>query len=622
MEQKYRIHFLTALSAVVIILLTTVSAIAWGVTSLIPYTVFILLFSGYLGYRLGRPFSPDMRFYLSLSAGMFCTAAAGFICAQIIQNRIPPAYIWQLSILSDSERFPDQPALLISGWVCLAVFVYLCFYFGRMCRNESRQAILLSLLLFLLIPVILAFSIFSIPVFFLHGKLLFDTVYTQLYQVCWIFIAGALLLLIRLFCFRRQLTWKRCVIELSVLAVFSVSLWGITYTYIVHRRDTVLKEIRNAGFLYEPAEYFSFMKGTENGAETVNDLIEQEKKIDGKKGTKLPIDGHQYWLQKDGRKSNELVTDQEKACEIARLQTPELKKFFKTIKSLEKYDNYQFVNSFGWETLLPHLNAIRSMMRKTAGRAAVAHYLKQPEKILSYLKDGIPLEKTLRQEPILISQLVRLAVVNILVETAVSLGPDSKEYLGDYRMLLEWVQSLQFKILGETIILAQCMNKDSSLYEIHDESPSDLFTILFPKWLRRPLELGHAILIIKKSAELEKEATHLITSPILKQPEKLFNDHVYFIFDLETTRYQILRKYRNGKGICETALALKIYRVEHGSYPETTRELVPEILKTLPLDPRTGQPYVYRRLNHHAFELEYYSRKNSEPAIFSSVPSY
>ena len=81
-------------------------------------------------------------------------------------------------------------------------------------------------------------------------------------------------------------------------------------------------------------------------------------------------------------------------------------------------------------------------------------------------------------------------------------------------------------------------------------------------------------------------------------------------------------KFRSAKDANETALALKIYRVEHGSYPKTTRELVPEILKNLPLDPLTGQPYVYRRLNHHTFELEYYSRKNSKPVIFSSIPSY
>ncbi len=42
-------------------------------------------------------------------------------------------------------------------------------------------------------------------------------------------------------------------------------------------------------------------------------------------------------------------------------------------------------------------------------------------------------------------------------------------------------------------------------------------------------------------------------------------------------------------------LALEIYRIEHGDYPDTLADLVPEIIPELPLDPLTGDDYIYRQ---------------------------
>jgi len=41
--------------------------------------------------------------------------------------------------------------------------------------------------------------------------------------------------------------------------------------------------------------------------------------------------------------------------------------------------------------------------------------------------------------------------------------------------------------------------------------------------------------------------------------------------------------------------ACRIHRIRHGEWPESLGRLVPDILEDLPLDPFTGDPYVYRR---------------------------
>ncbi len=44
------------------------------------------------------------------------------------------------------------------------------------------------------------------------------------------------------------------------------------------------------------------------------------------------------------------------------------------------------------------------------------------------------------------------------------------------------------------------------------------------------------------------------------------------------------------------SVALRLYRVEHGSYPETLTALVPDYLEVLPTDPFSGQSFLYSRV--------------------------
>ena len=60
---------------------------------------------------------------------------------------------------------------------------------------------------------------------------------------------------------------------------------------------------------------------------------------------------------------------------------------------------------------------------------------------------------------------------------------------------------------------------------------------------------------------------------------------------------RIYAKFLCAKNLAETGIALKLYKCLHGAYPETTHALLPEILKTLPRDPYTGKPFVYRLEN-------------------------
>jgi len=61
-------------------------------------------------------------------------------------------------------------------------------------------------------------------------------------------------------------------------------------------------------------------------------------------------------------------------------------------------------------------------------------------------------------------------------------------------------------------------------------------------------------------------------------------------------------RYRTTAAQYKLALALLLYRTEHGVFPERLTALVPAILPRLPVTAFTGQPFSYRR-TADGFEL-------------------
>ncbi|MFA6567295.1 MAG: hypothetical protein WCS96_03715 [Victivallales bacterium] len=80
---------------------------------------------------------------------------------------------------------------------------------------------------------------------------------------------------------------------------------------------------------------------------------------------------------------------------------------------------------------------------------------------------------------------------------------------------------------------------------------------------------------------------------IVDEDNRKFQGHLFFpflnIYDLSIYRYKIY------VDLNRQAFALKIYKAEHGSYPEKLEEIVPGILPKLSTDYFSGKNFVYRR---------------------------
>jgi hypothetical protein len=120
-------------------------------------------------------------------------------------------------------------------------------------------------------------------------------------------------------------------------------------------------------------------------------------------------------------------------------------------------------------------------------------------------------------------------------------------------------------------------------------------------WIIRPVLKSEVIWVSKHYEELieaayepfyKNEKAQLWAGQEVKIPAKyklaeLLLPNLYTIVLKEATLEAFLDAAKIG-------VACRIYRSQHGKYPEKISDLVPEILKEEPLDPFTGQPLIYR----------------------------
>ncbi|MBN1272282.1 MAG: hypothetical protein JXB26_08430 [Candidatus Aminicenantes bacterium] len=210
------------------------------------------------------------------------------------------------------------------------------------------------------------------------------------------------------------------------------------------------------------------------------------------------------------------------------------------------------------------------------------------------------------QEPFLINYLVDLACtkqVAVCLNTIISDSDINTETLKN--ILSEWNSSpwkegLVFAFESEKLL--QC---ESILLYLEGEHKLDLGkgeNIYY--WLFRPVLKNEIICLMKTWDKLIESAEKpYYISRNSKDIKNVFEETPRF-YKMTRALFPnigaVLLKKATLDAMFETArigMACKIFKNLNGEYPETLDELSPEILKTIPVDPFTGNPYVYRKEN-------------------------
>lgn len=297
-----------------------------------------------------------------------------------------------------------------------------------------------------------------------------------------------------------------------------------------------------------------------------------------------------------------------------------------------------------WEewpgTLLPHLALIKSMQQHLSLRVRVQLALNRVEPAWSDVRTGLYLAEVLRDEPLLISQLVRIAQGGIALE-ALSWGLEAHQWseaqLLEFEkelMKINYLDGMAFGIEGERanmMTFFDWMAKDSMIVNAvraigrtDPESPYAELVGPLGTWipsgvLRRNqanIALHHQIFLDEiyrlKSVRSEgRFATELKFS--VDEIDRALVEEL-----MKVTPYNVLMPRlapASGKAIekairgetrllCATiGCAVERYRLSEGEYPDSLEQLVPEYVAVLPIDPMDGNPLRYARTEDDKFRI-------------------
>ena len=290
--------------------------------------------------------------------------------------------------------------------------------------------------------------------------------------------------------------------------------------------------------------------------------------------------------------------------------------------------------------LLPILPRLRSCARDLAEKAKIEAEYGEIEKALSASLTGLRIAKSLSNEPILITQLYRIAMDSFALHALEKIMEKGEGNMDLYRALLREMEEhrkgslIHCALKGEAAIfmlpeLSRLKKLGEKAFEFTEEDRKRIEKVFgdYPGDRRieesrrqRKRELREAY--VKSGCEtpesfFEKQGICYLemTSDVISLTQKPYweakeglkeiEDAVQKLPDWQIYAKMILpslvRTYAQEAkldahlGAAEIAVANRIYKKKHGKYVDSLEQLTPEILPFLPLDPFTGKDYIYKK---------------------------
>jgi hypothetical protein len=259
--------------------------------------------------------------------------------------------------------------------------------------------------------------------------------------------------------------------------------------------------------------------------------------------------------------------------------------------------------SQGFSMLIPHLGKYRFC--EMLLQLEVIHHLyhKDTDKAIQSAHAIFCLARSLKKEPILISQLIRVAVSAEFVNTVELILNHSTPSSAQIRQLREMLDEvydpnwLRQAFISERALGCEELN-DPAMFENH-KTPKFMFSLyaaigfddrarlnyldmmeeLLPTLRLPPPKRFHVIEVINQRIEHKSgiRGAFLITIPALCRT---------VIIDVRHQGQQLLAL---------TALTIENYRRDHQQLPASLADLVPDYLDELPVDPYDGKPIRYEK---------------------------
>jgi len=269
---------------------------------------------------------------------------------------------------------------------------------------------------------------------------------------------------------------------------------------------------------------------------------------------------------------------------------------------------------FGAATLLPHLNRIREAQNLLQLDAVFASEIGDDAGALEAVLDQLRLARSLRNEPVMISQIIRLCSIFVAiqsVERIISILPLSDGEIDQLSAVMletegELADCWQHLMVGERSmgidIFQMPLPKVMQMMNDFDSaSGGPLYSFVLTA--RRAVGIWDAdfLFFLKTIARANSLAARNYPESIREAANitstttRLNSSHTISALLMPNFESGISKLVGTQAALraCRLALAIEKYRTKKGHPPEDLQQLVPEYLKTLPLDPGNDSPFRY-----------------------------
>ena len=283
----------------------------------------------------------------------------------------------------------------------------------------------------------------------------------------------------------------------------------------------------------------------------------------------------------------------------------------------------------GYNVLLPCLAGLRTLARMLAIEAQVAAVERRPDAASNAILDIFPIEKSLKDEPLLISQLVRIAIDGIAcgnledvmnrvtfsdaelkrIEDRLGcvLPPAEQERFMDRGMAGEEAMVLDASSnLGQTLSSGDLFGvRNSLLVSFASSAVTPLIDLLGIESFERLLTVrGFAMMRESARAAAQKNCV-----PREDPLDKLWTSNLraramvtFILMPALSRAYEAEWRLRTQLDLARTAVAVERFRLANGRLPDRLDELVPAFLDRVPKDMwNDGKPLSYRVKNNGGF---------------------
>jgi hypothetical protein len=250
----------------------------------------------------------------------------------------------------------------------------------------------------------------------------------------------------------------------------------------------------------------------------------------------------------------------------------------------------------------------------------------RPDEAAQKIASGLALSASVRQEPNLIAQLIRVALGIQQFESVQRLISQSEPSTASLEDLARWLAENRTPGPMDVGLLSELRYFNAVFARAERTGPlaaPDEQFAFFGRftWFARPLIRVLHARYLEQVGDLLDVQTGPRPRPVAAAPAHLsFSKRLDGIIGVAGLRRTMDTDdlFKSGLGATELAVALRRFRLDHGTYPDDLSMLVPGYLANIPIDAFTGKPPVYVRQGA-GFRLHAENAKNFDPRISAAL---